>query len=118
MWPLQGHRLLLPSSASGRSQHQQARQSSRRPPRACTAHTPSRLAPAAPSVKRTPSIPWPEGPLAPEQHVGARIHHRLLQQGKSMEALQQRVSAMNVNGQLAACMRAASPCFVSSACAQ
>ncbi|KAI5068152.1 hypothetical protein GOP47_0016497 [Adiantum capillus-veneris] len=47
----------LPSSASGRSQHQQARQSSRRPPRACIARTPSRLAPAAPSVKHTPSIP-------------------------------------------------------------
>ncbi|KAI5068039.1 hypothetical protein GOP47_0016384 [Adiantum capillus-veneris] len=45
----------LPSSAGGRSQHQQARQSSRRPPRACTARTPSRLAPVAPSVERTPS---------------------------------------------------------------
>ncbi|MCO5588030.1 hypothetical protein L7F22_041984 [Adiantum nelumboides] len=45
----------LPSSAGGRSQHHHGRQSSRRPPRACTARTPSRLAPAAPSVERTPS---------------------------------------------------------------
>lgn len=45
----------VPSSAGGRSHHEQARQSSRRPPRACTARTPLRLAPAAPSVERTPS---------------------------------------------------------------
>eukprot|EP00250_Pteridium_aquilinum_P004909 c15088_g1_i1 orf=25-2403(+) len=45
----------LPSSAGGRSQHQQASEGRRRPPRACTARTPSRLAPFAPSVERTPS---------------------------------------------------------------